>query len=71
MRILKRLNQALALVTITLILVSCGSGGSKVKEFDDYALSTEKFENVNSNVLTDIGVFKAQSQNLWDLGFRT
>lgn len=60
MKVLRRLNQVLALAAITLLLASCGSGGSKVKEFDDYALSTEKFENINSNVLTDIGVYNSK-----------
>ena len=60
MKVLRRLIQVLALAAITLLMVSCGSGGNKVKEFDDYALSTEKFENVNTNVLTDIGVFNSR-----------
>lgn len=57
MRLLKRTKLTLALVTVTLLLASCGAGGTKVKELDDYALPADKFADVNTNVLTDIGVY--------------
>lgn len=49
------------ILSASIVLSSCGGSKYQVKQYDNYALTDERFSNIDGNVSKDIGSYLAKA----------